>query len=294
VSSTFRDEIIIQTPSVGLGVFRLPPHGHRWRATNRIAGGHLIAMPRVAVHIHQDQNPAVLANPNHVMFYNAKQEYERRAVHPRGDESEYFVVAEDVLRELIAEFDPSVVERPGQPFRFGFGPSDPRIYLFQRRLYRAVVNGAVEPLWFEEQGIRLVREALRLAHDARRAAARRRSAMRQDTVVARRAVVSRAIEYLATHFREQVGLAAVARAAFSSRFHLCRVFREETGMSLHQFVVRLRLFEGLDDVLSGEQALTKVALDLGFSSHSHMAASYRQAFGAPPTRLRRECIRAQI
>ena len=92
---------------------------------------------------------------------------------------------------------------------------------------------------------------------------------------------------LALRFSEGLSLAAIAAAVATSPFHLARVFRRHVGCSLHAFRTQLRLRAAANHILDGAVDLTAVALDLGFSSHSHFTSVFRTAFGFAPSRLRR-------
>jgi AraC-like DNA-binding protein len=92
----------------------------------------------------------------------------------------------------------------------------------------------------------------------------------------------RTVLFLATHLAENLSLAAIARAVHCSPFHLARLFREQSGVTIHQYRHRLRLREALRRILDGENDLSALALDLGFSSHSHLTDAFRHAFGAAP------------
>src|SRR5690349_9833458 len=71
-----------------------------------------------------------------------------------------------------------------------------------------------------------------------------------------------------------------------SPFHLSRVFRAETGTSLHQYLLRIRMERALSRLHEGEAHLSRLALDLGFSSHSHFSTIFRQRFGESPAQAR--------
>jgi AraC-like DNA-binding protein len=77
-----------------------------------------------------------------------------------------------------------------------------------------------------------------------------------------------------------------------SAFHLARLFRRQTGFSLHGYRTRIRLLQALDRVAEARGALTDLALDLGFSSQSHFTDAFRRAFGVPPGALARSEIRS--
>ena len=79
----------------------------------------------------------------------------------------------------------------------------------------------------------------------------------------------------------------LARALDTSPFHLARVFRAEFGVPIHQHLLELRLTAALISLRAGEPNLSKLALELGFSQHSHFSAAFRRAIGWSPSEVRR-------
>jgi AraC-like DNA-binding protein len=77
-----------------------------------------------------------------------------------------------------------------------------------------------------------------------------------------------------------------------SPFHLARVFHERAGVPVHRYLTRLRLRAALDRLMGGADDLTALALDLGFSSHSHFTDAFRTEFGRPPSAVRHSGARA--
>ena len=82
-------------------------------------------------------------------------------------------------------------------------------------------------------------------------------------------------------------LSALARQVYSSPWHLARIFRAEVGLPVHQYQQRARLARALDLLLDTDRELTEIALDLGFSSHSHFTVVFRRMVGLSPSAFRR-------
>jgi AraC-like DNA-binding protein len=78
-------------------------------------------------------------------------------------------------------------------------------------------------------------------------------------------------------------LAALARGAGASRRTLERLFRSEVGMSFARWRQQLRLVHALR-LLAAGQAVTAVALDVGYESPSAFVVAFRRAFGTTPAR----------
>jgi AraC family transcriptional regulator len=98
--------------------------------------------------------------------------------------------------------------------------------------------------------------------------------------------VNRARAFIAATPAADHGLEAVAAAAACSPFHLARLFKRETGMTVRQYRLRLRLAIALEELAGGAADLSALAVRTGFSDHSHMTGSFRKVFGATPSALR--------
>jgi AraC-like DNA-binding protein len=87
-------------------------------------------------------------------------------------------------------------------------------------------------------------------------------------------------------------LAGLAEKVGVSPFHLAHVFRSQMGVSLHQYLLQLRLLTALELLRDGARNLSSLALDLGFAHHSHFSSVFLRAIGYSP-RVVRSMFRAQ-
>ena len=161
------------------------------------------------------------------------------------------------------------------PFHALDGPS----YLAHHR----ALASAGDPLAVEEAGLAFLR---RIATDALPG--------RHAVPPAANRHVDRARDLVASQFRSPLTVAGIARAVHCSPFHLGRLFRRATGMTLHRAVVRLRLREGLERLLDEPASVAAVALDAGFASHSHFTDAFRAEFGCAPSAARRELLARRL
>lgn len=98
-------------------------------------------------------------------------------------------------------------------------------------------------------------------------------------------LIRRAKEFLEVNASRRILLADVARAVGASPAYLTDLFRRVEGVSLHQYLTRLRLARALDELRHAGD-LTALALELGFSSHSHFSFVFRRTFGCTPSQFR--------
>ena len=81
-------------------------------------------------------------------------------------------------------------------------------------------------------------------------------------------------------------LGELAASAACSPFDLCRSFRSATGMTISEYRSSLRMRTSLAMLRNCRKDLAEIALDLGFSSHSHFTARFRTHFGMTPSTWR--------
>ena len=277
------ERVVYRAGPLEVGAFRCPPTRPDFREAGAIRDHCAFVFPRTAVRIRHQGGPAFTAHPGVVTYYNPGQPYTRERLDPAGDLCEWFALDAELAAEVVRERDPAAAERPGGPFRFSHGPSDTASYLAQREMFLRLARGEDgDPLGVEERALLLLRRVLALAYEAWGDAAARRRAVRPRE----REAARHARDLLALRFREALTLAGLSRAVGLSRFRLCRAFRAVTGTTLHAFREQLRLRAALDPLGRGCGDLTGLALDLGYSSHSHFTASFRKAFGVTPSQAR--------
>ena len=99
-------------------------------------------------------------------------------------------------------------------------------------------------------------------------------------------LVTNAKRYVSSRPGQRIRLAEVGHALAVSPAYLTGVFRQVEGVPFYQHVLRMRL-ERAVRLLPGYAAhLSELALDLGFSSHSHFTATFSSAFGFAPAVFR--------
>ena len=106
-----------------------------------------------------------------------------------------------------------------------------------------------------------------------------------------RPVIQKAKQVLHEHGCQPLSLTAIADRVGVSPVYLTQAFAKSEGMPLYRYHTRLRLSRALFELLRYEN-LIELALDLGFSSHSHFTYAFRTAFGMTPSAYRAECSRS--
>jgi AraC family transcriptional regulator len=99
-------------------------------------------------------------------------------------------------------------------------------------------------------------------------------------------VLRRVIERMRS-FDSDLSLQALAKESGYSRVHFVRMFKAATGSSPHNYLLNLKLERVRELLKNPSMSLIDIALDCGFSSHSHMSRLFRKFVGVTPSAYRR-------
>jgi AraC family transcriptional regulator len=97
----------------------------------------------------------------------------------------------------------------------------------------------------------------------------------------------RLAQYIREHLHEDLSVAELGAQVGLGARRFTTLFRAAFGATPHRYVLRERLNEGARLLARGDQAITDIALQTGFCSHSHFTSTFRAAFGTTPQRYAR-------
>jgi len=210
---------------------------------------------------------------NQMIFFNSDEEY--CISHPveGGDACLSLRVADDLLCELAPahQLARGSVIRFRQQHRGIDSQSQAMAALLRHRL----VRGVSEPLESETLAFALIKRSLGEC-----------PSHASVTRIGCKKIVDRAKLVLAADVSRRWTLAEIGQEVGVSPVYLTQLFRQVEGVPLYRYHLRLRLSQALH-MLGCYDDLTALGLDLGFSSHSHFSAAFRQAYGQSPLSFQR-------
>jgi AraC family transcriptional regulator len=217
-----------------------------------------------------------LADPGTATFFHPDESYRVRHPLPGGDAGGVFRLTASGARALLEEHDPAASDRPAVRFPASHVRLDGRAYLLHRLALRAASHGA-EAVEVEERAVAFLRAAVRHAHGHRRMAVSPRRAAEY---------AARVSEVVAARYRERLTLTSIAAEVGVSAFHLSRLVTAATGVPIYRMIVRRRLRDALELLLETKEGISRIALAVGFASHSHLTEAFRREYGMPPRAVR--------
>ncbi|GAP96911.1 AraC family transcriptional regulator [Leptolyngbya sp. NIES-2104] len=97
--------------------------------------------------------------------------------------------------------------------------------------------------------------------------------------------VRQAIDYVQAHLDRNLSLAEIAAAVNISPTYFSRLFKRATGRSPHQYVIQQRIERAEELLKTTDLAIANIALQVGFSSQSHLTQHFKRLTGVTPKQV---------
>ena len=110
----------------------------------------------------------------------------------------------------------------------------------------------------------------------------RRSALQPSPDTPQNARVVEMLRYIDEHLSEDLTIESLSEEFFISKYHMMRLFRQETGQSIHAYLSDRRLLHARSLIEQGFSA-TDSCFRSGFGSYSSFTRAYAKRFGTTPT-----------
>jgi AraC family transcriptional regulator len=230
-----------------------------------------VALPYRGVFIWHVAGDSVIGDSGHVLFVTAGEPYRVLMAHDAGYRELIITPSIALLAELTALRESTLSKHP--MFRHRSRNASRQLSILRTRLLRcAMAIDERDQLSTEEATIDLLRAAFDLRAD-------------DSIAFSTRRLIRRTKEFVNAMASERFQLRDIADAVGASPMYISHMFHRLEGMTLHEYVKRLRLTRALQDLPHADD-LTTLAIDAGFSSHSHFTAVFRRTFGLTPSQFR--------
>ncbi|QNK03145.1 helix-turn-helix domain-containing protein [Dyella telluris] len=250
----------------------------RHRSAEECAASTQLVFPYRGLYLRHVSSDQTVADANHVLFFNGQQGYQVSHPLDGGDAC----LSMNLSPALLAELTPRELIHAGEGhiFRSQSLRIDARAQALVALLRHSLDNDSIEPLEAEALALTLVCRSLGP-----------RTSRAPTSTHARRRLADRVKMLLASDLSRRWTLAEIGAEIGSSPVYLTQVFKQVEGMPLYRYQLQLRLARALD-LLGQMDDLSALAAELGFSSHSHFASAFRQAYGRSPTAFRQSSRRS--
>ncbi|APG50205.1 helix-turn-helix domain-containing protein [Providencia stuartii] len=96
------------------------------------------------------------------------------------------------------------------------------------------------------------------------------------------ALVDALSKWIEEHLGRVIHLEELAAYSGYSLWHMQKIFKEVTGISLGKYIRQRRLAGAVNLLRNSDQSIFDIALDFGFGSQSHFTYMFRKEYGITP------------
>lgn len=161
-----------------------------------------------------------------------------------------------------------------------FNVPDPVLRTLAQTVRRAVTGDRdADPLFFQTT-LQSVAERLLLQHSVER------PTTVDDPGGLSRTRLHRVQRFVQAHLDADLSLDDLAEEVELSKYYFARRFKQRTGQSPYQFVIYERVRTARRLLRETTRSLARIALEVGFSSQSHLTRTFKRHVGTTPGRYR--------
>ncbi len=99
--------------------------------------------------------------------------------------------------------------------------------------------------------------------------------------------VQTVINYLQSHYQEDIVISEIATQFSFSHNNLIRVFKKETGLSPRDYLIKIRLESATHLLKNTDYAILHIAFHTGFTSSAFFSKTFKQKYGMTPSQYRK-------
>lgn len=99
--------------------------------------------------------------------------------------------------------------------------------------------------------------------------------------------ILKALQFIDASYKEKIDLRRVASIAGLSKYHFSRLFKEATGISYQDYVLRLRVERAKEILKSGKYTVTEAAFSAGFLDLTHFGRCFKKIVGLTPIQFKK-------
>ncbi len=96
-------------------------------------------------------------------------------------------------------------------------------------------------------------------------------------------------DYINNHLGENLSLDHLASFFYASKYHISHVFKDNMGISLHQYILKKRLQASKNGILSGIP-FGELYHQYGFSDYTSFYRAFKKEFGLSPKEFREQVV----
>lgn len=99
-------------------------------------------------------------------------------------------------------------------------------------------------------------------------------------------LVGQVIDYIDTHYMNEIKLDDLAEHFYVSKYYLCHEFKKYTNRTINQYINTTRILYSQQKIMDNNLNFTKIAAECGFASCTHFGRTFKAITGETPSEFK--------
>ncbi|MGN0107165.1 MAG: helix-turn-helix transcriptional regulator, partial [Hominilimicola sp.] len=94
------------------------------------------------------------------------------------------------------------------------------------------------------------------------------------------------LSYITQNYNSISGIEEVASRFYITKYHLCRLFKQHTGLTITHYITQIRLQHACELLTDTNKSVTAIAMECGFNSSMYFCKTFKKNIGMTPSEFR--------
>lgn len=205
--------------------------------------------------------------------------YTRHWIHSKGEQGLIMISLEP---SFLARTIPESIDSNNIELLPHFAQPDPLIHQIGLSLKTALqTNSPGNRFYAESLGVALVAHLMQFYTN-------KKYPLQDNNIPPEDAKIKQAKDYIHAHLNEKLSLEEIAATIAMSQYHFCRVFKESTGLTPWQYVIKKRIELAKQLLKIPQLSIVEISYQLGYSTPAQFSNFFRKHTGITPSKYRQK------
>lgn len=99
-------------------------------------------------------------------------------------------------------------------------------------------------------------------------------------------IVKKVIDYIEQNIEKEINLDHISKSIGYSKFHLNRIFAEQTGITIHKYLQNRRLTIAAEKLVRTDKPIIQIAHEAGYDTQQSFSFAFKQVYLHSPKAYR--------
>lgn len=97
------------------------------------------------------------------------------------------------------------------------------------------------------------------------------------------------LHYIDNNLNKKISIEELVKNFYYNRFYIMKLFKKEIGITILEYINKLRIFNCLNDIKNSNDYFIKIAIKNGFYSLEYFSETFNKIIGVSPTSYKKFC-----